>query len=565
MPPRRRGAPRSEAVRSIPDTVPPEDRTLGWAVLRWTADHLLQPDGPDAGRPWRYTPEQVRIVLRWYAIDDAGRFVHRRGVLRRMKGWGKDPFLASLAAAELCGPCRFGGWGDDGMPLAIPHPAPWVQVAAVSKDQTRNTMTLFPGMFSPDAVAEYGIDLGKEIIYTRGGTGRIEAVTSSPRALEGGRPSLVIANETHHWLATNDGLAMAEAIRRNLGKSRDGAARVMEITNAHLPGEGSAAEATYEAWRQSGGHLPGLYYDSVEAPTVVGDDGKTPVPLADLSDEVIRAGLEAARGDSTWVDIDRIMGEIRDPVSTEVTSRRYYLNQVASGSRQWLPDGAWEACADPSRTIPDGARVVLGFDGSRNHDTTVLVVCTVEEKPHVDLVGVWERPPGDRDWRVPRLDVKETIRQACRRWDVVEIAWDEFLWLDTAEELEDEGISIGIFGQQIEHMGPATQRMYEAVVSRSMSHSGHPVLAAHVANVVPKTDSRGTRLTKDYRGSPRKIDAAVATAMALHRAAYRMQSTPNVWDLNELVAELRAEDAPEQPPFTAPRAPTVPTVTFHRF
>ncbi len=36
-------------VRTWPDTVPHETRTLGWDVLAWTSRHLLQPDGPDAG------------------------------------------------------------------------------------------------------------------------------------------------------------------------------------------------------------------------------------------------------------------------------------------------------------------------------------------------------------------------------------------------------------------------------------------------------------------------------------------------------------------------------------
>lgn len=76
------------ALRSLPDVLPPDNRTLGWKVLEWTADYLIQPDGPYAGQPWEFTREQAKIVLRWYAIDEHGRFTHRRGVIRRMKGWG---------------------------------------------------------------------------------------------------------------------------------------------------------------------------------------------------------------------------------------------------------------------------------------------------------------------------------------------------------------------------------------------------------------------------------------------------------------------------------------------
>jgi hypothetical protein len=52
----------------------------------------------------------------------------------------------------------------------------------------------------------------------------------------------------------------------------------------------------------------------------------------------------------------------------------------------WLPPSAWAACADATASIPDGAEVVLAFDGSFNGDSTVLVVATVAERPHVDLV-----------------------------------------------------------------------------------------------------------------------------------------------------------------------------------
>lgn len=72
-------------IRIGPVGVP--DLTLGWDVLEWQLDYLLQPDGDKVGEPWTLTPEQVRFVLWWYAIDETGRFVYRRGVLRRMKGW----------------------------------------------------------------------------------------------------------------------------------------------------------------------------------------------------------------------------------------------------------------------------------------------------------------------------------------------------------------------------------------------------------------------------------------------------------------------------------------------
>ena len=105
---------------------------------------MRQPDGPDAGAQWRFTPEQIRFLHYLYAVDERGRFMFHRAVLRRAKGWGKSPFMAALALAELCGPVRCDGFAD-GRPVAKPASLPWVQIAGVSEKQTVNTMSHGPG------------------------------------------------------------------------------------------------------------------------------------------------------------------------------------------------------------------------------------------------------------------------------------------------------------------------------------------------------------------------------------------------------------------------------------
>lgn len=488
-------------VRTFPDVVPPENRTLGWAVLAWTADWLLQPDGPNAGSPWAFTREQVRILLRWYQVDDAGRFAYRRGVLRRMKGWGKDPFLAAIAAVELCGPCRFGGWDADGNPVAVVHPAPWVQVAAVSKDQTRNTMTLFPGMLSPAAVLEYGLDLGKEIIHSSRG-GRIEAVTSSPRALEGGRPSLVIANETHHWLGNNDGHEMANAIRRNLAKSRDGSARSMEITNAHLPGEESVAEQSFLGWQS--GDRAGVYYDSVEPAPL-------PAALPDVTDEQLAAALEVARCDSHWVDIPRLIGEIRDPGTPPSLAMRFYLNQVVATEALWCDPDAWHACK-ADKPVTQGDRVCLGFDGSISNDSTALVAVRLDDG-HAFPVGVWERPKGRRDWQVDRVEVNKAVREAFEAYQVVRLYLDPAYWQESAAHWQAEfGQRVMAFPNTDTRMIPALEQLHTAITTGEFTHSGDRVLTAHVLHAVAVEKRAGVSVRK--RTFSEKIDALMALTMA---------------------------------------------------
>jgi phage terminase large subunit-like protein len=75
-------------------------------------------------------------------------------------------------------------------------------------------------------------------------------------------------------------------------------------------------------------------------------------------------------------------------------------------------------------------------------------------------------------------------------------------------------------------MVPATQRFYEAVLNHGLTHAGDPRLARHIDNAVLKVDNRGSRLSKDTRNSPRKIDLAVAAVMGLARASEQPPKSP---------------------------------------
>jgi phage terminase large subunit-like protein len=204
------------------------------------------------------------------------------------------------------------------------------------------------------------------------------------------------------------------------------------------------------------------------------------------------------------------------PKMREASFRRARLCQLTDQLEDaWLPPSAWVACADPAGVITDGAEVVLAFDGSFNGDTTVLVVATVDQRPHLDLVELWEPGGG----QVPVVDVEQAIRQACRRWRVLEIAADPFRWARSLQLLDGEGLPVLEYPQSPGRMTPATARFYEAVINRALTHSGDSRLARHVGNAVLREDARGSRLAKERRDSPRRIDAAVAAVMAHDRAA----------------------------------------------
>lgn len=65
--------------------------TLGWQALAWIRKNLLSDDiDPVTGRrlPFDPTPEQMRLILWFYAIDERGRFAYKQAIFQRLKGWG---------------------------------------------------------------------------------------------------------------------------------------------------------------------------------------------------------------------------------------------------------------------------------------------------------------------------------------------------------------------------------------------------------------------------------------------------------------------------------------------
>ena len=527
--------------------------SLGFELIVWVNENLQHPNGD----PFELTPEQKRLLVWWYAVDDRGRFLFRDGVVQRLKGWGKDPFAAVVSAIEFVGPCRVGHMTPDG-PSGVPNPAAWVQVAATSKDQTRNTMTLFPSLFTKQCVAEHGIDIGKEIIYAYRGARRIEAVTSSPRALEGGRPTFTVANETQHWLAdSNEGHGMWAVIQRNAMKAPDGSSRVLAITNAYDPSEFSVAQETREAWeKQQAGEFmeSGIMYDSIEAPL------DTPLRLDRLdgeSDEAYEARtlahiagvIEKVRGDSYWVDPETYAKFVIDPRVPPSEARRFAFNQITAAEDAWV-DPRWvEFAIRKDLPVSPADEWVLFFDGGKSDDSTALVLCRLSDG-HVVTGGVWEKPPGGRGdgWVVDRFAVDLRVREVLSSYRVVAF------WADPSHAKDDEGFGFWdavidgwhrdfgdrfqawpvqsgpnrhsvmfdmsssnaqkLFVQAAEHFVSELEEQTKPNAPLTLTLDGHPKLVQHLRNARDYPTKWGHSLSKEMRDSVRKIDLAVCAVGA---------------------------------------------------
>ncbi|WGH21351.1 terminase large subunit [Arthrobacter phage Emotion] len=532
-----------EAEVSIP-VFPASQATLGWDIIDHIESYCLQPDGDMAGEAFQLTAEQKRFTLWFYAVDDAGKFIYRRAVLRRAKGWGKSPFLGALALAELTGPVRFSHWDEHGEPVGMRHPMPWVVIAGVSETQTENTMAAIRAMCEDSAlVDDFGLDVGLTRILTPSG-GKIVPITASSSSQEGARPSFAILDETHHWTKSNGGAKLARVVRRNLAKSRDGSARAIETTNAHEPGQESVAEASYLAWRaivEGRSKATGILYDTREAP-----DG------IDLADEAqVIQGLKCAYGDATWLDLDRILAEVYDPDTPPEEARRFYLNQIVAAADSWVAPAEWGKnrpkngirplkIAEPGRWKRDADTVTLGFDGSLTDDSTALVACRVEDGA-VFLLGIWEKPEGPQGqgWEVPKDQVRDAVAHTFATLDVVAFFSDVAYWETDVDAWRDEyaerlkikattrhAVAWDMRGHQMDTVR-GIEAAHRAITDGELYWDGHDlaygpargaradeILTRHVLNARRRPNRWGVGMGKETRESPKKIDAAICVVLA---------------------------------------------------
>ena len=446
----------------------------------FTRQFLVVPKGTGARR---------RLRLRDWQVDLVGSVLDAEP-RPRLAGWmlprgqGKTTLVAALGLYEL---------------LTGPEGAS-VVVAAVDERQARLTFDVAARMveLDPDLEARVTVFRDKLTVPARGAS--FQVLPAAPKALEGLDPSLAILDEV--GVISRD---VFEVVSLAAGKREQSTVLGIGTPGPDLDDQVLVSLRDYAREHPDDPSLVWREYsaaDFAHHPAYCGHCWELANPA--LDDFLHRDALSA----------------LLPPKTREATFRRARLCQfVAEVDDPWLSAGLWDACRD-ERPVPDGAEVVLAFDGSFSQDCTVVVAVEVAEQPHIDLVAMWEPPPGDTGYRVPIADVEQTIRDACRRWQVREIACDPYRWQRSIEALEAERLPVVEFPQSPARMTPATTALHEAVVNQAVTHSGDPRLARHVAAATVRDDARGVRLAKVDRNSTRRIDAAVAAVMGHGRALH---------------------------------------------
>ncbi|GAB4082088.1 terminase large subunit [Modestobacter muralis] len=449
---------------------------------RFIREFLVVPRGHGAGKPFRLRTFQRQIVRGAFAPRV------RTALVSIPRANGKTMLAAALALAELF----------------VGPPSAEVLIVATDQRQANITMRYARRMVELNPRLAERVQVFADRLVVPENDATLLPLPAEPGALHGHDPSLLIVDELH--VVTE---AVWEAVTSAAGK------RPQSLTLAISTPASSPDSIMWKLVEHGrAGTDRAFYLREFAAPEGCALDDR----------EAWRLANPALSCPSPFLAEDGLAAVLQ--TTREPVFRQLRLGQWVTGAEGWMPFGAWAEVTNAGRVVADRERVVLAFDGSASGDSTALVGCTVGPDPHLFVVGLWENP-GDQRWRVPRADVDAAVARAFDQYDVAELACDPWGWRSEIEAWaarHGERRVIEWNTANAQRMAPATDRLYQAVTTETVTHDGDSRLAAHIAHCTARSTPLGDLVVKDKRGSPRKIDAAVAAIVALDRAAHHTKT-----------------------------------------
>ena len=376
------------------------------------------------------------------------KYKHRQAYIGLPRKNGKSALISGYALYSLL----FGPQGGE------------VIVAASTKDQAKIVFGNVKRMVQLDPDLSTELEIYAEAVHHPASDSVLRVVAADAASLEGLNPTFVVLDEIHVYPDRQlwDELALASGARVE--------PMMVGITTAGRRTDASGYDSLAYRLYQYGGQVADGTHDDPSYYCAWWEPKRR-----ECSGDDERAWKQANPGLGTLIDPQELADSHKKTPEPEFRTKR--MNQWVDQSTAWLPEGKWDALKGDAHTASD-LRWVLGVDGSYSNDSTAVVAVSVEPKPYIKMVGLWERDD-DVSWRVPIADVEHAIVEFCRTNDVKEIAVDPYRFQRTMSYLQEEGLPVTEYPQSPNRLVPATQRLFEAVVNGSLSHSGDPHLSRH--------------------------------------------------------------------------------------
>lgn len=480
------------------------------------------------GRAFTLYPWQERIVRRTYGPRDAdGDRIVTRVFFYIPRGNRKTTLAAALALLHLIGPEKVPG-GE------IVFAAGDKRQASIAFKEAREMVELDRRLMRATKVINQR-NAAKEIeSLIPGFEGKLEVIASDGARQNGTTPSFVLADEIHAWQESS-GAEMWEVLESGISKGRNGL--MVTATTAGRGATGFAAEQYGYARAVATGKVDDPSFLPIIFEMQQGDE---------WDDEAVWHRCNPGLVDG-FQDIKDLRNKVRRAQNLPAAAyafRQYHLNEWMGNSRDPLFD---LSVYDKRQFEDDEANLeslpaYLGIDLSQTGDLSSVSIAfrhndgqiTLRNRCFVPAVDLKEKGNKDRapyqEWAdqdlidicprgiIDEKQVEDHIRELCATYDVQEIAIDPAHAQVISQNLMDDGFPIFTHPQNPMMMSRAIGELVKAVNGEMIRHNGDPVMRSHFDNVAVSTNPQSGVVRMHKQRSNGRIDAAVASAMAVSRA-----------------------------------------------
>jgi phage terminase large subunit-like protein len=488
--------------------------------------------GEWAGRPFVLEKWQEEDIIRplfgWKRKDGTRRY--RRCIVWIPRKNGKTELAGGVSLLALMADAEFGGEvysiASGGDQAKIVFDIATTMVGA-SEDLSRHLETFKTSIYCPELGASF------------------KPLTGRPKGKHGLNPSGIIGDEVHEWPDAD--------LYTFVHQGTAGRRQPIEFLISTF---GTRGGYGWQLWRECERILSGESEDQVTLVVVYRADEKD-----DWTDP--KTWAKANPNYPTSPKHDYLEEECRKAQSSprlENDFKRYHLNIWTEQAVRWLPMDAWGPASDEWKK-PEfeerlvGRRCFGGVDLSSTTDLTAYCLWF----PPEDADGMWikltrafvpednierrvrqDRVPYDEWVRSGALHatpgnvvdyefVKHAIFEDARRFRIDAIGIDQFLAVQLALQLREEGVNAVLMRQGFLTLSAPSKELERLVLSRRLDHGGHPVARWCAANAAVVSDPAGNiKPAKDK--STERIDVIAADVNALGMAIADEAEEPSVYE-----------------------------------
>lgn len=469
---------------------------------------------------------------KWGPLAAKRRF--RTVYLEVPRGNGKSFLLSAAALYAL---------GADG------EAGPEVYSAATTRDQAKIVFDSARkmAMNTPDLRAALGISIAKNALVVEDTAGTFKPLSSDEDSLEGLNIHFVAIDELH----AHKKRAVYDVCESAMGKRDQPMMWIITTAGSDTSG------ICYEVRSYLVKILQGTAEDETWCGMIYTIDRDETKDADDAKGDDWRSEAIWRKANPNWdVSVEpnhiaRMAQKAMQLPSSQSNFKTKHLNVWVNADSAWLDMRHWHGCADPTLRLErfHGRPALVALDLASKIDIavrlklfwethpTVIADGSIADREHYYMFADYYLPQatiaeGGNDsyagWRelglitetpgevIDYSTIETDVRDDNKQFRPIEVVYDPWQAFDMAQRLQNDAIPVVEYRPTVANFSAPMKEIQSLLIERRLHHTGDPVMAWMMSNVVCHKDAKDNIFPRKERDA-NKIDGAVALIMAIGR------------------------------------------------